>query len=73
MTTTKCPELHHYHISFEQIGSFKKPFETVVAATPNEALEAFLPTLPAGWKGGVSVYDDLGGHEDEMPLLHHYV
>jgi hypothetical protein len=30
----------------------------------------FLPTLPENWRGGVSVIDDTGGHEDEMPLLH---
>ena len=68
-----CPELPHYHVSYEQVGSIKRPYRTVVAATPEEAMQVFLPTLPANWRGGVSVYDDEIGHEDEMPLLHAYV
>jgi hypothetical protein len=73
MTNTICPELPHFHLVYEQRGSFKRPHKTVVAATSAEALASFLPTLPEHWRGGVSVFDDTLGHEDEMPLLHSYV
>jgi hypothetical protein len=73
MNETSCPELPHFHIVYEQVGSFQRPTKTVVAATAEDALEAFLPILPDSWRGGVSVFDDSNGHEDEMPLLHHYV
>ena len=42
----------------------------MIAASEQDALELFLPTLPRDWRGGVSVFDDTNGHEDEMPLLH---
>jgi hypothetical protein len=73
MGEKNCPELAHFHIVYEQVGSFKRPTKTVVAATAEDALATFLPTLPESWRGGVSVFDDNIGHEDEMPLLHHYV
>jgi hypothetical protein len=73
MTKSICPELAHYHLVYEQVGSFKRPNKTVVAATPEDALATFLPTLPENWRGGVSVFDDSNGDEDEMPLLHSYV
>jgi len=68
-----CPELPHFHIVYEQVGSIKRPTKVVVAATAEDALAAFLPTLPKSWTGGVSVFDDSNVHEDEMPLLHRYV
>ena len=55
------------------MGSIKRPTKVVVAATAEDALAAFLPTLPKSWTGGVSVFDDSNVHEDEMPLLHRYV
>ena len=73
MKLEACPQLPHFHVSYEQVGSFKRPYKTVVAATPEDAMEVFLPTLPTTWRGGVSIYDDELGHEDEMPLLHTYV
>ena len=60
----------HFHVVYEQVGSFKRPHKTVIAPSEQEALATFLPSLPKGWRGGVSVFDDLGGHEDEMPLFH---
>jgi hypothetical protein len=56
----ECPELPHYHVVYEQVGSMKRPTKMIVSATPEEAI-------------GVSVFDDTNGHEDEMPLLHQYV
>ena len=73
MEEKSCPQLPHFHIVYEQVGSFKRPTKTVVAATVEDALASFLPTLPDSWRGGVSVFDDSNVHEDEMPLLHHYV
>lgn len=60
----------HFHVVYEQAGSFKRPHKTVIGPSEQEALVTFLASLPKGWRGGVSVFDDLGGHEDEMPLLH---
>jgi hypothetical protein len=73
MEEKTCPELPHFHVVYEQVGSFKRPVKTVVAANVNEALAYFLPTLSKSWRGGVSVFDDSNVHEDEMPLLHQYV
>lgn len=73
MEEKSCPELPHFHIVYEQVGSFKRPTRTVVAATAEDALAIFLPKLPDSWRGGVSVFDDSNVHEDEMPLLHKYV
>jgi len=73
MEEKSCPELPHYHIVYEQVGSLKRPSRTVVAATPEDALAIFIPTLPESWRGGVSVFDDGNAHEDEMPLLHQYI
>jgi hypothetical protein len=69
----ECPELPHYHVVYEQVGSMKRPTKMIVSATPEEAIGEFLPSLPSSWRGGVSVFDDTNGHEDEMPLLHQYV
>jgi hypothetical protein len=60
----------HFHVVYEQVGSFKRPHKAVIAPSAQEALTSFLPTLSASWRGGISVFDDFGGHEDEMPLLH---
>jgi hypothetical protein len=67
MEEKSCPQLPHFHIVYEQVGSFKRPNRTVVAATAEDALATFLPTLPVSWRGGVSVFDDSNVHEDEMP------
>jgi len=68
-----CPTISHFHIVFEQVGSFKRPCKTVSASSAAEALSEFLPTLPKGWCGGVSVFDDSINDPDEMPILHQYV
>ena len=60
----------HFHVTYEQVGSFKRPHKTVMAPGEEDALALALPTLPKYWRGGVSVFDDSGGHEDEIPLLH---
>jgi len=60
-------------VVFERVGGILRPCRTVIASTPHEALEALIFYLPKGWRGGVSVYDDAAGHEDEMPILHAYV
>jgi hypothetical protein len=73
MNEQLCPELPHFHVVYEQIGSFKRPNKAVVAATPVDALASFLPTLPEGWRGGISVFDDSHVHEDVMPLMHSQV
>ena len=73
MVDESCPALPHFHVVYEQVGSTKRPNKTLLAATAEEALTAFLPTLPDTWRGGVSIFDDFNGHEDEMPLLHQYV
>lgn len=73
MADRTCPELPHFHVVYEQKGSFKRPHATVVAASPAEALASFMPTLPDNWHGGLSVFDDSIGHEDEMPMLHRYM
>ena len=73
MTSDECPPVKHFHVVFEQVGSFKRPSKAVIASEPNEALAMFIPELPVGWRGGVSVYDDTLGHEDEMPLAHQYI
>lgn len=73
MEEKTCPELPHFHVVYEQVGSFKRPVKTVAAATADEALAFFMPTLPDFWRGGVSVFDDSNVHEDEMPLAHQYV
>ena len=70
MSEDLCPLVMHFHVVYEQVGSFKRPHKTVIAPSEQEALATFLPSLPKGWRGGVSVFDDLGGHEDEMPLFH---
>ena len=70
MSSKYCSELPHFHIVYEQVGSLKRPNKTIVAATPEEALATFLLTLPESWRGGVSVFDDSGAHEDEMPMHH---
>ena len=70
MSEVLCPPVMHFHVVYEQVGSFKRPHKTVIAPSEQEALAAFLPRLPKDWRGSVSVFDDLGGHEDEMPLLH---
>lgn len=70
MSEELCPPVKHFHVSYEQVGSFKRPHKTVIAPSEEDAMARFLPTLPKDWRGGVSVFDDTGGHEDEMPLLH---
>ena len=73
MRTVTCPPLQHFHVVFEQVGNFSRPNKTVISQSPADALDDFLKLLPEGWRGGVSVYDDEIGHEDEMPILHAYV
>jgi len=70
MSNFICPTQRHFHVVFEQVGTFKRPSKTIVSNSPEQALAALLSTLPAGWRGGLSVFDDELGHEDEMPLLH---
>ena len=70
MTQRICPPLSHFHVTYEQVGSFKRPVRTLIVDEPEQALELFIPTLPDGWRGGVLVFDDTNCHEDEMPLLH---
>jgi hypothetical protein len=65
-----CPKVRHFHFVYEQVGSFKRPNKTIIASNESEALNQFLPSLPRSWRGGVSVFDNLIGHEDEMPNLH---
>lgn len=69
----QCPIFNHYHVAFGQAGSLKEALKTVIAPSPEDALAYFLPSLPKGWRGGVSVYDDSFTDTDEMPLLHRYV
>jgi hypothetical protein len=73
MASKTCPKVQHFHVVFEQVGSYKRPNRALLASSPEEALALFLPTLPTTWRGGVSIFDDSIGHEDEMPLLHRYV
>jgi hypothetical protein len=73
MRTATCPGVRHFHVAFEQIGSYKRPMRTVIAGDAAQALALIVESLPKGWRGGVSVFDDGLGHEDEMPLAHHYV
>jgi hypothetical protein len=73
MNPVTCPTQKHFHVIFEQVGSFSKPNRTVISSSPEEALASFLRVLPYGWRGGVSVFDDQNCHEDEMPILHTYV
>ena len=65
--------MRHFHLVYEQVGSFKRPTKLVNQPDAESALAAFLLTLPVGWRGGISVYDDSICDEDEMPLLHAYV
>ncbi len=73
MTESLCPQQKHFHVTYEQVGSLKRPHKTLVASDQYRALELFLPSLPLNWRGGVSVFDDTVGHEDEMPLVHIYL
>jgi len=73
MKSKTCPASTHFHVVYEQVGSFSKPNRTVISSSPEEALASFLLVLPYGWRGGVSVFDDQNCHEDEMPILHNYV
>ena len=70
MSVELCPRQKHFHVVYEQVGSFKRPHKTVIDRDEHNALDQFAMTLPETWKGGVSVFDDSVGHEDEMPLLH---
>ena len=70
MSVDHCPRINHYHVVFEQVGSFKRPHKKVVAPDEKEAMILFLQTLPVNWRGGVSVFDDTNVHEDEMPRVH---
>jgi len=70
MSAELCPKANHFHVIYEQVGSFKRPHKTVIAPSAQEAMLLFLPILPKNWRGGVSIFDDTNVHEDEMPLLH---
>ncbi len=70
MSEELCPSQKHFHVVYEQVGSFKRPHKTIIAPGEQNALDQFIMTLPETWRGGVSVFDDSVGHEDEMPLLH---
>jgi hypothetical protein len=70
MSEELCPQAKQFHVIYEQVGSFMRPHKTIIAPSEEDAMALFLPTLPQNWRGGVSVFDDSGGHEDEMPLLH---
>jgi len=70
MTQNYCPQTPHFHVVFEQVGSFKRPVKTIVADEAEKALSEFISTLPNGWRGGISVFDDTNCHEDEMPIAH---
>jgi hypothetical protein len=73
MPSKHCSPVRHFHVVFEQVGSIKRPSKAVIAAEPPDALALFIPELPVGWRGSVSVFDDTLGHEDEMPLAHQYI
>ena len=73
MSDDLCPLQKHFHVVYEQVGSFKRPHKTIIATDLLMALDQFIKTLPTTWKGGVSVFDDSIGHEDEMPLMHTYI
>jgi hypothetical protein len=70
MNQDRCPKAQHFHVVYEQVGRFNRPNKTIIASTESEAIYQFLPSLPRSWRGGVSVFDDSIGHEDEMPILH---
>jgi len=70
MSEELCPSQKHFHVVYEQVGSFKRPHKTIIAPDEQDALDQFVKTLPETWRGGVSVFDDSVGHEDEIPLLH---
>ncbi len=73
MSEELCPSQRHFHVVYEQVGSVKRPHKTIIAPDEQNALDQFINTLPEAWRGGVSVFDDSVGHEDEMPLLHAHV
>jgi len=70
MSKELCPSQKHFHVVYEQVGSFKRPHKTIIAPDGQNALDLFIETLPEAWRGRVSVFDDSVGHEGEMPLLH---
>ena len=73
MSEELCPPAKHFHVIYEQVGSFKRRHKTLISPSEEDAMALFLPALPKDWRGGVSIFDDSGGHVDEMPLLHTYV
>lgn len=73
MSEALCPSQKHFHDVYEQVGSFMRPHKTVIAPHAQEALDQFIKTIPDAWRGGVSVFDDSIGHEDEKPLMHTYI
>ena len=73
MENQVCPNVIHFHVVYESVSDFERPSKVVLTKTPLEALASFLPELPSGWKGSISIFDDENGHEDEMPLLHHII
>ncbi len=70
MSEELCPLQKHFHVVYEQVGSFKRPHRTIISPDEQAALDQFIKILPENWRGGISVFDDSIGHEDEMPLLH---
>lgn len=65
----KCPDSTHFHVVYEQVGSFGRPSKAILAKTPLEALGIFLPLLNEGWKGSISKID---GHANPEVTLRHY-
>jgi len=64
MENKSCPELPHFHIVYEQVGSFKRPTRTVVAATAEDALA--LHAIGLKKYGGSSLIWDIGALETAL-------
>jgi hypothetical protein len=64
-----CPSGLHFHITAEDASTDGTLHQVIECTTPEDALSQFLPSIPPGWEGSVSVDDHETLHPSEVPLM----
>jgi hypothetical protein len=64
-----CPSGVHFHLTADDANGGHPLRSIIECDLPEDALRLFLPSLPMGWEGSVSVDDHESLHPSEMPLL----
>jgi hypothetical protein len=62
-----------FFVKASGVEGFQDYFFQYLEYHPNEALDAALKHLPAGWLGNIEITDEETSNPNEMPLIDYWV